>query len=68
MDKLEHESSKLPLPGGKSPWERPTLTLAGTISLLVRGGSAMGKGAGLQDGDATNFQCNPPNTMCRPGG
>ena len=51
----------------KSPWEAPTLTLAGTISLLVRGGSAQGKGAGLTDGDATQFQCNPPNNMCRPG-
>ena len=50
----------------KSPWETPTLTLAGTISLLVRGGSAQGKGTGLTDGDATQFQCNPPNDMCRP--
>jgi len=65
MGKLEHESSQAP-PEGKSPWERPTLTLAGTISLLVRGGSALGKGTGMNDGDMTTFQCNPPNTMCRP--
>ena len=57
MDK--HEGKKL-------PWERPTLTLAGTIALLVRGGSAQGKGNGLNDGDATQFQCNPPNNVCRP--
>ncbi len=52
--------------GKKSPWERPTLTLAGTIALLVRGGSAQGKGTGMTDGDATQFQCNPPNEACRP--
>jgi hypothetical protein len=52
--------------GKKVPWECPTITLAGTIALLVRGGSAQGKGSGLQDGDATQFQCNPPNFMCRP--
>ncbi len=50
----------------KLPWERPTLTLAGTISLLVRGGSAVGKGSGMHDGDLTSFQCNPPNTACKP--
>ena len=38
----------------KAPWERPTVTLAGTISLLVRAGSALGKIAGISDGDATN--------------
>ncbi len=65
MRELEHEGSSLE--AKKSPWERPSLTLAGTISLLVRGGSAMGKGSGLHDGDATQFQCNPPNSMCRPG-
>ena len=42
--------------GGKSPWERPTVTLAGTISLLVRGGSAQGKGGDSHDGDTGNFQ------------
>ena len=57
MDKIKEK---------KVPWERPTLTLAGTIALLVRGGSAQGKGTGLNDGDATQFQCNPPNFMCRP--
>ena len=67
MGKPEHESSQVPPEGQKSPWERPTLTLAGTISLLVRGGSALGKGSGAHDGDATSFQCNPPNNVCRPG-
>lgn len=53
-------------PERKAPWEEPTVTLAGTISLLVRGGSAQGKGIGMNDGDATNFQCHPPNNACRP--
>jgi hypothetical protein len=42
------------------PWERPTVRLAGTIALLVRGGSAGGKQFGNADGDATQFQsCSP---------
>jgi hypothetical protein len=40
---------------GKSPWERPTVRLAGTISLLVRSGSAGGKGGGPGDGDMGQF-------------
>ena len=57
MDRLER----------KSPWERPTVTLAGTISLLVRGGSAGGKQSGSHDGDMGNFQaCNPNNPPCFP--
>ena len=40
---------------GKSPWERPTVRLAGTISLLVRGGSALGKGDSPGDGDMGQF-------------
>ena len=55
MEKLE----------GKAPWERPTVTLAGTISLLVRAGSAQGKQSGAYDGDASQFQaCNPQNPPC----
>ena len=55
---METPESKSPQTGseGKSPWERPTVTLAGTISLLVRGGSAQGKGGGPHDGDLTQFQ------------
>jgi len=57
MEKLE----------GKSPWEHPTVTLAGTISLLVRAGSAQGKISGSFDGDMTQFQsCNPATEpLCR---
>ena len=40
---------------GKTPWERPTVRLAGTISLLVRGGSALGKGGTNNDGDMGQF-------------
>jgi hypothetical protein len=59
MDKPRKES-----PQGRSyrkaPWERPRVRFAGTISLLVRGGSASGKAGGLIDGDAGQFQtCNP---------
>jgi hypothetical protein len=47
-------------PEGKAPWERPTVTLAGTISLLVRAGSAQGKISGSFDGDMSQFQsCDP---------
>ncbi len=51
----------------KSPWEHPTVTLAGTISLLVRMGSAHGKGANSADGDGGQFQtCNPAqDPLCR---
>jgi hypothetical protein len=53
-------------PEGKSPWERPTVTLAGTIALLVRAGSAQGKISGAFDGDMSQFQaCNPQtDPMC----
>jgi hypothetical protein len=44
---------------GKASWERPAVTLAGTISLLVRGGSAGGKGTGEHDGDNQAFECRP---------
>ena len=54
-------------PKGKLPWEYPTVTLAGTISLLVRAGSATGKQSGSFDGDASQFQaCNPSNPPCFP--
>lgn len=44
----------------RSPWEPPTVTLVGTIALLVRAGSAGGKGANSFDGDLSQFQtCNP---------
>jgi len=39
----------------KLPWEQPTVTLVGTISLLVRGGSAHGKQPGSLDGDGDQF-------------
>jgi hypothetical protein len=42
-------------PQEKAPWERPTVRLAGTISLLVRGGSAVGKGQTPGDGDMGQF-------------
>ncbi len=45
---------------GKSPWERPTVTLAGTISLLVRAGSAQGKGGDQFDGDMSQFLARNP--------
>jgi len=52
---------------GKLPWERPTITLAGTIALLVRAGSAQGKISGTFDGDMSQFQACNPNTdpMCK---
>ena len=55
---MDTPESKSPQTGseGKSPWERPTVTLAGTISLLVRGGSAQGKGTDAHDGDGIQFQ------------
>jgi hypothetical protein len=48
------ETSREASSDAKAPWERPAVTLAGTISLLVRAGSALGKSAGVHDGDATN--------------
>jgi hypothetical protein len=54
-------------PEQKSRWERPTITLAGTISLLVRAGSAQGKISGSFDGDMSQFQtCNPAKETCLP--
>ena len=51
----------------RSPWERPTVTLSGTISLLVRAGSATGKIGGTFDGDMTQFQCDPTKDVnCQP--
>ena len=43
-------------PEGKAPWERPRVTLAGTVSLLVRAGSAQGKTGTEMDGDMSQFQ------------
>ena len=50
----------------KKVWEPPTITLAGTIALLVRAGSAQGKQSGAFDGDMSQFQaCNPnSDPMC----
>jgi hypothetical protein len=42
------------------PWKPPTVTLAGTISLLVRGGSAQGKGGDAFDGDMGQFLARNP--------
>jgi hypothetical protein len=53
---------------GRSSWERPTITFAGTIALLVRGGSAGGKQFGSTDGDATNFQACAPHMPPGQGG
>lgn len=54
-------------PERKSPWERPAVRLVGTISLLVRAGSAQGKISGSFDGDMSQFQsCNPAtDPQCR---
>jgi hypothetical protein len=41
--------------GDKTPWDRPVIRPVGTIALLVRGGSAMGKLGGNCDGDNNNF-------------
>lgn len=48
------ETSREASSDAKAPWERPTVTLAGTISLLVRAGSALGKSEAMFDGDMTN--------------
>jgi hypothetical protein len=40
----------------KLPWTRPTVTLAGTVSMLVRAGSAQGKHGEQNDGDMNQFQ------------
>ena len=55
MEKPEDKSPRA-RSAGKLPWERPTIKLAGTISLLVRGGSAIGKGTTPGDGDMGQFQ------------
>ena len=54
MEKPE-DASRQARSEGKLPWEHPTVRLAGTISLLVRGGSAMGKPGGEMDGDLNQF-------------
>lgn len=51
----------------KLPWERPTVTLAGTVSLLVRGGSSQGKTGGNHDGDSCQFQAQGNPDQCPPG-
>lgn len=55
------ETAEQPQPDGRAPWMRPAVVLVGTISLVVRGGSAMGKISGTHDGDNGNFQCFPSN-------
>ena len=40
----------------KLPWAHPTVTLAGTVALLVRAGSAQGKHGDENDGDKNQFQ------------
>lgn len=52
-------------PEPRASWEPPVISLVGTIALVVRGGSAMGKQTGNHDGDAGNFQCFPGT--CNPG-
>jgi hypothetical protein len=52
--KEREETSREAPSDAKAPWERPAVTLAGTISLLVRAGSATGKGPLAGDGDMTN--------------
>ena len=55
MDDLE-DSAPRGSSAGKLAWERPTVTLAGTISLLVRMGSPQSKPGGSFDGDGGQFQ------------
>ena len=50
MRQREDESRKVPAVR-KQPWERPTVTQVGTISLLVRSGSALGKVQTPGEGD-----------------
>jgi hypothetical protein len=50
MGQREVEPRKVPATG-KRPWERPIVTEVGTISLLVRAGSALGKNMQPGDGD-----------------
>jgi hypothetical protein len=67
MEESEDRSPQARSEGKKLPWERPTVTLAGTISLLVRSGSAMGKRVGNFDGDMHSFQCDPmTDSNCQP--
>jgi len=67
MEKLEDRSPQGGSKMEKLRWERPTVTLAGTVSLLVRGGSAMGKTGGNHDGDTCQFQAQGNPQQC-PGG
>ena len=49
-----------PGPESRVEWVRPTVSLVGTVALVVRGGSALGKLSGGPDGDPGNsFQCRP---------
>jgi len=59
MTKLADKSAQ-PQGNKRRPWERPAVSLAGTISLVVRAGSAQGKVMSTNDGDMHQFQCNPP--------
>ena len=43
-------------PRAKLPWTPPVVTLTGAVTLLVRAGSALGKGREPGDGDAGQFQ------------
>lgn len=56
MEKPANSSPEAGSTMKKSPWEHPTVTLAGTVTLLVRGGSSQGKIGGTFDGDSCQFQ------------
>ena len=58
MKKSEDTSSPV-RSTSKLPWARPTVTLAGTVALLVRAGSAQGKHGEQNDGDMNQFQVKP---------
>ena len=64
MEKPENRSAVAGSKVEKLPWERPTVTLAGTVSLLVRGGSAGGKTGGNHDGDSCQFQASGNPQQC----
>lgn len=54
MEKPE-DGSPQPHPKERAPWERPAVKCAGTISLLVRAGTAEGKLDTEFDGDGGQF-------------
>jgi hypothetical protein len=59
MDKPE-DSPLQACPDRRVPWEQPSVTLVGTISLLVRAGSPPPKGGDNMDGDGSQFQAPRP--------